>query len=154
MIGPSWIATASFYLSCYGLAVASALLPWLNAEVLVLGLAAMTASPGSLAAVAVLATAGQVTGKSVMYWLARRASFAGSARLTARAEAWRLRIGKRPPHPFAWTLLSATVGVPPLYVVTLLAGLARFSFGRFLLAASLGRLVHFGALVLTAGLAP
>lgn len=138
----------SFCVSCYGLAVASAVLPWLNAEVMVLAMARLAPSPAGLAAIAVLATAGQVTGKAFVYWAARRAADAGASHLPASVEAWQARATSRSTHPFAWALVSAVVGVPPLYVVTLLAGAAKLSFPRFLCVAATGRLVHFAVLVL------
>lgn len=153
MNGPPVLAAAWLYLCCFGMAVASAVLPWLNAEVIVLSLAAMAHSRAHLAAIALLATLGQVTGKSLMYWTARRAGSRRAPRGTACTEAWRQRLERHSAHPFAWTFISAVVGVPPLYVVTLLAGLARVPFGRFLLAATMGRLMHFGALVLLPQLA-
>ncbi len=143
-----WVA-ASLYLSCYGLAVASAMLPWLNAEAIVLSLCTAARSWPALAVIALLATAGQVTGKGAMYWMARTG--AGQARLPARAQRWQARLARRSTHPIAWVFLSAVVGVPPLYLVTLLAGAARVSFGRFLAAAAVGRLLHFGALVCVPG---
>ena len=141
------IVVVSFCLSCYGLAVASAVLPWLNAELMVLAVAGQAPSPARLAAIAMLATAGQVTGKAIVYWAARRATNAGASHLPTRVEAWRARAASRSAHPFAWALLSAVVGVPPLYVVTLLAGAARLSFPRFLCVTAAGRLVHFAALL-------
>lgn len=144
----SLLMLAWWYLSCYGLAVASAVLPWLNAEVIVLSFAAMARSPFDLAAFALLATAGQVSGKALMYWTGRRAGAIEAARFGAAVTRWRTRFKRHALHPFVWVFVSAVVGLPPLYVITILAGAARLSFGRFLVVTCCGRLIHFSALVL------
>lgn len=43
--------------------------------------------------------------------------------------------------------ISAVFGVPPFYVITILAGVFRLRFGRFVAIGICGRLLHFGALV-------
>jgi membrane protein YqaA with SNARE-associated domain len=150
---PSWDASnaAWLHLSCYGLAVASAVLPWLNAEVIVLAFAAMATSRADLVALAVLATAGQVTGKGLMYWTGRGAALVEAGGTRARLDKWRARLERHRWHPLTWVFVSAVVGVPPLYIVTVLAGAAKVPFGRFLAVTSLGRLLHFGMLVLAIG---
>ena len=44
-------------------------------------------------------------------------------------------------------LVSALVGVPPLYVISILAGSLKMSFARFLIAGTCGRFVRFTCLV-------
>ena len=43
--------------------------------------------------------------------------------------------------------LSATLGVPPFYPVSVLAGSLRVPFGRFLAIGSGGRFLHYAAVV-------
>lgn len=45
-------------------------------------------------------------------------------------------------------LVSAVVGLPPFYVVSIACGLLRFPFARFFVLGLLGRLVHFGVIVM------
>jgi len=143
----SLLAVAWWLLSCYGLTVASAVLPWLNAEVIVLSFAAIASSPLDLAILALTATAGQVTGKGLMYWTGRRAAAIDAPGIAALIDRWRTRVERHAMHPFVWVFVSAVVGVPPLYAITILAGAARLSFGRFLVVTWAGRLIHFGVLV-------
>lgn len=143
----------SWYLASYGLAVASAVVPWLNAEVIVLAFAATARSPFDLAMLLLLATAGQVTGKAVMYWTGRRAASGPAVEASAWVARWRARLEGHARHAFAWVFVSGAVGVPPLYLVTMLAGAARLPFGRFLVVTSCGRLLHFAVLVVVPSVA-
>ena len=47
---------------------------------------------------------------------------------------------------FGGAIVSALVGVPPFYVVSVVAGALRLSFAAFLAVGGLGRLAHFGLL--------
>jgi membrane protein YqaA with SNARE-associated domain len=135
-------------LGCFALTLLSALVPWVNAEVIVLSLPAVAASGTELVLLLLVATAGQMSGKCVLYWIARR----GGARLSegrvaAAIARWRVRIERRPSSPVALVLLSSAVGIPPFYVITLMAGALRVGFWPFLAAGTCGRLVRFGALI-------
>lgn len=132
----------------FALFTATAVLPWLNAELLMLSLLPVAAARGEVLFLAVTAVVGQMVGKAAIYWLALR----GAARLNAphlarRLDRWRAKID-RPARATPVLLLSSTFGVPPLYVLTILAGSLRLRFGVFLLAATVGRAVHFGTLAL------
>lgn len=133
-------------LTAFGLAVASALLPWVNAELILLAIASPLTSALDLAFVVVAVTAGQVTGKTVLYWMARRAPQGSwTGRFAGVVERWRNACHGRPASAQVMMLVSAVVGVPPFYVTTMAAGALRISFPRFLGAAVLGRLLHFAA---------
>ena len=74
---PSWQASparrgSGRSLSCFGLTVVSAILPWVNAEVIVVSFAALAHSPAEVALVVIVATSGQMLGKSVVFWTGRR----------------------------------------------------------------------------------
>src|SRR5262245_60386954 len=110
-------------LGCFGLTFLSAVVPWINAEVMVLALPAVATSSGELVLLLFVATSGQMAGKCVLYALARR----GGARLrdgrvAAAINAWRTRVERRPSSAFSLVLLSSSVGIPPFYLMTLVAG--------------------------------
>jgi membrane protein YqaA with SNARE-associated domain len=121
----------------------SALVPWVNAEILLLAAlpAAMThgAGPGLVVAL----TLGQMVGKSVVYWLSREAIGRTGGRVTARTERWRTRFVQHPRSAVAIVGASALLGVPPFYIVSIVAGTLRMSFAVFLTVGGLGRLAHF-----------
>jgi membrane protein YqaA with SNARE-associated domain len=132
--------------SCFVFAIVSALLPWVNAELLLLAVAAPLTSAADLMAVVLAVTAGQVAGKSGLYWIARRSSWGTSTGRIGRAvDRWRLASQQRQRSTQTMMMFSAIFGLPPFYVTTVAAGALRVSFARFLVAAMGGRLLHFSA---------
>ncbi len=138
--------TAWIFSSGFGLSIVSAILPWVNAEVILLSLAALLRSPFDLAVLALLVTAGQMAGKCVVYWTGLQAGKMKIAQ-SGRVERWRVRLCGRHLRAFGLVFLSSAVGIPPLYLTTLAAGTVGMAFPRFLGAATAGRVIRFGALV-------
>lgn len=130
----------------YGAFVLSAVVPWVNAEVLLLSMTPFVRSWSDAAVLVVVATAGQITGKVGIYWVGRVAGDAARLRpgRGAACERWRARMTRRPGSAVSLLFFSATVGVPPFYVLTVLAGVLRVRFVAFLAAGTIGRLLHFG----------
>ena len=133
-------------LLCLGLAFVSAVLPWVNAEVLVLALPAVAHSRIELAALVLVATSGQMAGKCVVYCAGRRGGNASSGKTAALLNRWRARASMAPWRPVALVALSSLVGIPPFYVMSAVAGALRMHFGSFLAAGTCGRLIRFGAI--------
>ena len=141
-LGFVWRAVA-----CFGLTLLSGVFPWMNAEIIVLALPAVSSSPAALIGLLLAATAGQMTGKCIIYWTGRGGLRHGSPRMSAAVERWRGRIQRLRLGPTGLIFLSSSVGIPPFFVVTAIAGALRVNFPRFLLAGTAGRLVRFGALI-------
>ena len=140
-LDPVWLG-----LWCFGLTLVSAVVPWVNAEVIVLALPTVAKSPTSLLVFLLIATAGQMTGKCFVYLAGRRGSRV-SPRFESTVAKWRGKMEGHPSKSTALVLVSSITGIPPFYVVTLLAGALRMDFGRFLAAGTIGRLIRFGAVV-------
>jgi membrane protein YqaA with SNARE-associated domain len=137
--------------SCFVAAIVSALLPWVNAELMLLAVAAPLTSFSDLSGVVLAMTAGQVIGKSGLYWIARQTSHTTpNGRFGRAVDRWRVACESRHRSTQMMMTLSAVFGLPPFYVTTVAAGALRVDFGRFLVSAVVGRLVHFSAV----GLAP
>jgi membrane protein YqaA with SNARE-associated domain len=136
--------------------VVSALVPLINAEAYVVLAAARTHAAGAVAVVFALA-AGQTVGKLALFQAARAGSGRLHARLSrrgkGRAERWHGRVcglmtRRRTGVPTV--LASAALGLPPLALVSLVAGASvqkRWEFGAVCLA---GRLARFAVLTLLA----
>lgn len=139
--GPAWAG-----LGCFGLTVLSAVFPWFSAEIVVLALPAVAGSGVELAVLVAVAAAGQMTGKGLVYWAARRGSALASPRVARAFARWQGRLDRWRARPAALVFVSATAGFPPLFLVTAFAGAARWNFQWFLLAGTAGRLVRFGAI--------
>ena len=58
---------------------------------------------------------------------------------------WRDRFERHPRAVLATVLVSAVVGLPPFYVVSVAAGAMGLQFRRFVFVGTLGRLLHFAA---------
>lgn len=131
----------------------SALMPLINAEAYALVTAA-GASP-SLVMLVVLALAlGQTLGKAVLFEASRRGTRWLPKRRrqpSARAARWAERVGgwlrSRRTGP-AVVLASAAAGVPPLAVVSIVAGAVGQRRSVFIPLCLLGRLTRFTVLVL------
>ncbi len=145
----SWIqiSGAGLYLCCFALSIASALMPWLNGEILLLALAPLARSTSDLVNLVLLASAGQMAGKCVLYWAGRGTRSFQSARVTRTLALWQERFSHSPSKPLALVFLSSALSIPPFYVVTILAGAFRLRFGSFLAVGACGRLIRFGVLV-------
>lgn len=144
------LGTAGLYLGCFALSVVSALVPWVNGEVLLLSLAAGARTSLDLAVLVLLASAGQMAGKCVLYWGGRGAARFRSGRLESLAASWNSRCERSPAELLSLVFVSSAAGIPPFYVVTLLSGALRMRMGPFVGAGLCGRIVRFGVLVAAA----
>ncbi|WP_145803849.1 VTT domain-containing protein [Kribbella amoyensis] len=151
-----------------GFGIGSAVVPVLNAEAYILG-AGVSGRLDPLAA-AIGVSVGQTIGKLAMF-LAVRYRPGYAARRTkepkpvdldtrwGRFVQWNRDLSKRLLDALSdrrWgipvTLLSASVGIPPLYGVALIAGASRMSVVTFTLSVLAGRLARFVLLALGIGL--
>jgi membrane protein YqaA with SNARE-associated domain len=137
----SWLIVA-----CFGGAIVSALLPWVNAELLMLSALPLATAHGELVQLVFAVTGGQMVGKSVMYWLSREGTGSHARRFQSAVEWWRGRFQRHPRSALVLVLVSALLGFPPFYAVSIAAGAFKMHFGGFLAAGSAGRLAHFAVI--------
>ena len=141
------LGIAGLYFGCFALSIVSALVPWVNGEVLLLSLTAMAHTPFDLVVLVLLASAGQMVGKCFLYWAGRGTLKIPPGRMLSIAASWKERLDRSPAKLLALVFISSAVGIPPFYVITVLAGALRVKFGPFIGIGTCGRLVRFGALV-------
>ncbi len=139
------VGRLGFPLATFVYCVGSGFIPVLNAEVFLVGIAAV-APRDLLPAVAASAAAGQMVAKGAMYLGGRGVVRLPKGKRHADIAAWQARV-ERWKSKDLLILVSASVGLPPLFVMSILAGTLRFPFARFLVAGFLGRLLRFGAIV-------
>jgi membrane protein YqaA with SNARE-associated domain len=139
----------------FGLSIASALLPFLPMEAIIVGGAA--AEPGVPAAISlgIAAGAGATVGKLVWYHLARRGSSSAwaqkklsSPKVKGAYDRWTARMEGRPVYAGAVMFVAASVGIPPLLVMAAVAGMLRMPMWVFLPTVFVGRSIRFGLLFL------
>ena len=136
-------------LALLGVAFASALIPLINIEVYLVGLAAVS-SPEHVWALSALAGVGQMMGKLIWYYLGANAlrwgwirKKAESPKAKAKLELWRSRTHDRPVIGGLLIFVSAWSGFPPFAVVAVLAGQLRMNVVVFLVVGTVGRTLRF-----------
>ena len=139
------------FLTTFGVCALSAVVPIVNAEIYLLGASAL--APRELAIPLIVAAAtGQMLGKSVMYFAgvgALRLPSVRLRRMVAKVEERYRTAGKGGATLGGGIiLLSAVVGLPPFYVVSIACGLFRIPFMQFLVLGTIGRLIRFAVIVL------
>ncbi|MEN8375171.1 MAG: VTT domain-containing protein [Gemmatimonadota bacterium] len=131
-----------------GYGVASGFIPIFNAELYVIGGAALSGRAGT-AAVVIAMTLGQMIGKVLLYYAGRgaiRMPLRQSHREKLELASERLDNSRLGTAPFLF--VSAATGWPPFYVVSILAGMLRLGFWMFLTTGFLGRLIRFAVIAL------
>lgn len=139
----TWFATL-------GLSVVSALVPVVNAELLLLGAVAL--APREWAIPLALASAlGQIAGKVLMYYVGRgalRLPGERARRAVAKAEA---QLTKHQGMENAVYFSSALLGFPPYYLVAVASGVVHYPLPRFILLGFVGRFLRFAVVALFPG---
>ena len=139
MFSSVWAAAIGYF----AMAFVSAVVPWVNAEVLMISAVPFAASRPVLAILVIAVSAGQMAGKALVYWVSRRSTRPRSPRLQGAIDRWQRRIQHRPRSAMALTFVSAVAGFPPFFLVSAAAGALGVAFGGFMLVGSAGRLIHF-----------
>ena len=138
--------------SILGASIASALLPLINIEAILVVSASQ--APGQMWWLLVAATIGQMLGKILWYWGGMhldRAPFVNKhlekPKAKASLEKWHERAEGRPWFTAGLLFFSAFLGFPPYAITAVLAGVLRVHFVVFLVTGLLGRGLRFWALV-------
>lgn len=127
-------------------AVGSAL-PFSGLEPALMGIAAVV-RPSLLLPIIALSTVTQMAGKAVVLAGSCRAEGSLSAGKRAAVEKARARLEGRRWLQLLTILVSAAVGLPPFYIVTLACGALRLPVSDFLVAGTVGRAIRITALVM------
>jgi len=140
-------------LATFGVAVASALIPLINIEAYIAGVAALVDSYG-VWPLSLVAAAGQLLGKIVWYEVGRSSMNWAYVQKKMATPSWqrqydkvKTRTDKRPWTGSALLFLSATVGFPPLAIMAVLAGQLRFHRLWFYVTTFVGRTLRFAAVL-------
>lgn len=134
------------YLWCFALSIVSALVPWVNGEVILLSLTALAHAPWARAVLVLAASAGQMAGKCILYWAGRGVIPLKSGRMIKAISTWKGRFEQSSSKMLSLVFVSSALGIPPFFVITLLAGVFRVRFAPFFTVGACGRLVRFGAI--------
>jgi len=139
----------SLLASIFGVSIASALLPLINIEIILAGLATQV-SGGQTLGLALAAGTGQTIGK-VIWWFAAEKSM--ESRFVQRKlekpkwrdgyERWSRRIHEKPWYAAFIIFVSSAGGVPPLLVLAIVAGSLKMPLWAFIPTVWVGRVLRF-----------
>jgi membrane protein YqaA with SNARE-associated domain len=132
--------TAALLLALGG-AVVSALVPLLNAELLLVGLRLTT--PAAAPLLVVVVAVGQMIGKCALFLTAGRAARGALAPKLAR---WGLD-GRTRCVGAPMLVASAAVGLPPFYLMAVAAPVLGIRLRTFALVGLVGRIIRFAAVL-------
>ncbi|MBP1768228.1 MAG: putative rane protein [Candidatus Aminicenantes bacterium] len=140
------IGRYGLYLTTYVVGVVSGLVPVVNLEVFLVWIAALTPSSQGLA-ITGLATAGQMTAKTLMYLAS-----AGILKISVRnpgkkLQAVQMKMARWQHRLGLFMFSSAFLGVPPFYVVSIASGICRVPFAVFVIWGFAGRFLRFAITV-------
>ena len=140
----SWFGPGQIYAAAFVVSFVSGFFPLVNTEAYLLSVSSLSSTPAL--PVVLLATAGQMTSKLVIYLGGR-----GLVRLprgTTHAKLDRLReqLERRRGKTDTLIFVSAFLGLPPFYAVSALAGVVQLPLWDFLLPSLVGRLLRFGVI--------
>ena len=128
-----------------GYAILSSVIPIFNIEVYLAAIATQV-SPEEALPLALMAGLGQAIGKLVWYWSVVRSMELpwmqrrlASEKRQAQLAMWQKRIAGRPFLAGGVTFFSGLVGIPPLLVMGVAAGVVRMNVWIFFVAIVLGR---------------
>jgi membrane protein YqaA with SNARE-associated domain len=129
----------------FGYAILSSVVPVFNIEVYLAALATQV-GPEQALPLALAAGFGQAIGKLVWYWSVVRSMrmpvmqrWLSTEKRQAQLDRWERRISGRPTLAFGVTFLSGLVGIPPLLVIGVAAGVVRMNLWLFFSAIVVGR---------------
>ena len=128
-----------------GYAILSSVVPIFNIEVYLAAIATQV-DPGEALPLALMAGLGQAIGKLVWYWSVVRSMELpwmqrklASEKRQAQLATWQHRIAGRPFLAGGVTFASGLIGIPPLLVMGVAAGVVRMNVWIFFVAIVLGR---------------
>jgi membrane protein YqaA with SNARE-associated domain len=137
----------TLWFTTFAVCVVGALIPLVNTELYLISVSAL--SPAEFVAPLVIAaTAGQMAGKVGMYFAGRGILRLRNEKVRSRVFALRPRLDERPWLAKATLFSSATLGLPPLYIMAVASGTIGMGLVSFILIGSLGRLIHFAVIAL------
>jgi len=145
----SIVAALGIYAGTLVVGVLSGLVPIINGEIFLVGVVLLSGKLWPAIALALLVAIGQMIAKIILYKAAHSATGLGKdSRLGRKIEAARAKLDKWREKPLAITFISAVTGLPPFYLITLLAGALGVRFRTFFILGIIGRVIRFVALAL------
>jgi len=139
----------SLLASIFGISIASALIPIINIELILGGLATQVDGSSTLG-LALAAGSGQTIGKVIWWYVAEKSMESTWVQKKLEKpkwregyETWSKRIHERPWYAALVIFVSSAGGVPPLLVLAIVAGSLKMPLWAFVPTVWLGRVLRF-----------
>ena len=124
----------------------SAIVPLVNMEVYVVLLGGIV-EPRMLPIVLLVATLSHMGGKTAIYYASSAFEKLPEGRFKERIRSARAQAERHSNLGTAVVFTSSLIGLPPLYLITVVCGALRFPFLAFFAAAFIGRIIRFAAFI-------
>ena len=147
---------AGVYLASFAIAIVSGVVPIVNAELYLIGVVLAVGGIPEALALALLVALGQMIAKAAIYRASLGVAQLGerqTQKLGAKLERARALVHRHRRKPLALAFVSASVGLPPFYVVSILAGILEVRFRAFFTVGLAGRTLRFGTIAVATALA-
>lgn len=146
--------TVGIYLATLVVAALSGLIPIINAEIYLIGVALYTRSIPLAIVLGIIVAVGQMIAKIAIYQAALKATnLRPGGKFATKIEKARALVDRWRDKPLTLIFVSASVGLPPFFLVSILAGMLKVKFRPFVLLGLLGRSLRFVTIALLALLA-
>jgi membrane protein YqaA with SNARE-associated domain len=128
----------------------SGLVPFVNAELWLVAVVVALAVPAQLPLIVLLAAIGQIAAKVLLYYGGLGVVALPGQRFQKALVGARDRVASWQKRPHLVLFTSATIGLPPLYLVSLLAGALRYRLRALVTIGLIGRTLRFGVIAAAA----
>lgn len=140
------IAKVGIYVASFVVGFVSGLVPFVNSEIYLVAISPVVARH-SLLPVALLSALGQLFAKTILFYAGRGVFQIKMGKFESKIESVREKFEEWGNKADVLILFSATVGMPPFYVVSFVAGALKRLFITFFVAGLVGRSIRFVAIV-------
>lgn len=148
-------ASGGIYVAMLVVAVVSGVFPLVNSELALATIAISGTSMGQLVVLAAIVAFGQTITHTTLYVSAKSLATLGEKRratLHARIERARVAVARWGDRSLLLLFASATLGLPPMMLVAVVAGALGIRLRTFVLIGLAGRALRFAAIAIAAAL--
>jgi membrane protein YqaA with SNARE-associated domain len=144
-------ASVGIYAASLIIGVLSGVIPIVNAELYLIGVVLLTGNLPAAVILGVIVAVGQMIAKIALYQAARGATNLGrNTKFGAKLEKARALVDRWQGKPITLLFLSATTGIPPFFIVSVLAGMLAIRIQTFVVVGLVGRILRFVTIALAA----
>jgi membrane protein YqaA with SNARE-associated domain len=140
----TWFGPNRLYAATFVVSFVSGVFPLVNTEAYLLTLSSLSSTPAL--PVVLISTIGQMISKLLLYLAGRGLLKFPLGTAQSRLKKLREQLERRRGKTGALIFLSAFLGFPPFYEVTVLAGVVQVPLWDFLLPSLAGRFLRFGVI--------